>query len=317
MTHTRYWTMTLLTAICGGLIAIERFAFRPSAAVWIAFGIAIVATVCSLSAFVVALTRENHAFAGASALGVLIGTWTIIETRTFHQGTAIWLAFACGVALLLVMLRALSLHETTIERVVHALEPARPREVPATVGATNETAAHAAVGTPRRVASLTTTMRSWMYWLAHMGIAIGGALIVLLTFALTTGTHPASARWIAFGIGIAVTCAAAGALADRLVGTDGTAVDGGRSGRLAAVVTTGASVLVGIAMIVTMIVFSGTTARWLAFAIGCGMVGFSLLAVAIHEFTSERVRHELEVARPSATAPAAAPTATTAPTPAA
>lgn len=66
----------------------------------------------------------------------------------------------------------------------------------------------------------------------------------------------------------------------------------------AAIVLSGASTALGIALIVTMIVLSGAgSTRWVAFALGCGMAGASLLALAVHELTSERVRHELEIAQ--------------------
>jgi FtsH-binding integral membrane protein len=300
MTHMRYWAMSLATAVCGGFIAIERFAFAPANAVWIAFGVAIAATVFSLTAFVLALLREDHAFSGLSALSALLGAWTIIVMRTFSQRSALWLAFAAGVILVLVSLRALALHETTIERVVHALEPVEParpgaRAVPSSAGSAAERPS------PARRLAISATMRSWMYWLAHMALALAGAVVVLLTYALSApGHHHASPRWIAFGIGIATTCLAVSALLERSLAPDIGRNEGGMSGRLGAIGVTAAGAAVGGAMIVTMIVLSGSNARWVAFALGCAMTGVSLLAAVIHELTSERVRHELEIAQPAA-----------------
>jgi hypothetical protein len=302
MTHMRYWAMSLATAICGGFIAIERFAFAPSTAVWVAFGVAIAATVFSLAAFLVALVREDHAFSGLSALSALLAGWTIIATRVFSKPSALWLAFAGGVTLLLLSLRALALHETTIERVVHALEPAestRPIPTRSVAGPASSTERFSLA---RRL-PISAVMRSWMYWLTHTGLALAGAFLVLMTFALSVpGHHHASPRWIAFGIGIAATYLALSLLLERTLAPDTGRNDGGTSGRLAAIGVTGASAAVGIAMIVTMIVLSGNSARWVAFALGCAMVGVSLLASVVHELTSERVRHELEIAAPSAVA---------------
>src|SRR5579884_2999294 len=294
MTHMRYWAMSLATAICGAFIAIERFAFAPHTAVWIAFGVAIAATVFSVGAFFVALLRENHAFSGLSGLAALTAAWTVIAERTFSVPTALWLAFTAGLVLLLVSLRGLALHETTIERVVYALAPAGESGVPAaaSAGAAASSGARVAIG---------AAMRSWMYWLTHTGLALAGAFIVLLTFAFTVpGHHHASVRWITFGIGIAATAVALAALLGRALAHDFAGPREGLSGRLGAIGVTAASVGVGAAMIVTMIVFSGTTARWVAFALGCGMVGVSLVASLVHELTSERVRHELEIAAPAA-----------------
>jgi hypothetical protein len=294
MTHMRYWAMSLATAMCGAFIAIERFAFAPHTAVWIAFGVAIAATVFSLAAFFVALMRENQAFSGLSGLGVLTAAWTIIAERTFSAPTALWLAFASGIILLLVSVRGLALHETTIERVVYALAPAGESGAPAAAGA-----GPAAPSTAR--VAISAAMRSWMYWLTHTGLALAGAFIVLLTFAFTVpGHHHASVRWITFGIGIAATAVALASLLGRVLARDFAGPREGVSGRLGAIGLTAASMGVGAAMIVTMIVFSGSTARWVAFALGCGMAGVSLIASLLHELTSEHVRHELEVAAPAA-----------------
>jgi len=45
MTHVRYWALTVAAAAAGGFIAVDRFAFVPQHAIWIAFGVAIAAGV--------------------------------------------------------------------------------------------------------------------------------------------------------------------------------------------------------------------------------------------------------------------------------
>ena len=122
MTHMRYWAMTFAVAIGGAFLAIERFAFAPSNAVWIAFGVAVAAVALSLAAALVALLRDNQTFSGVSAVSALVAAWTVIATRAFTAPTALWLVFAGGLALLALSLRALALHETTVEQVVHQLE---------------------------------------------------------------------------------------------------------------------------------------------------------------------------------------------------
>jgi hypothetical protein len=295
MTLMRYWALCLAAAICGGFIAIERFAFGSQAAAWIAFGVAVAATVFSVGAFLLALARDNHALSGLGALSALIAGWTVIATLVFNPPTALWLAFADGLVLVLVSFRALALHETTVERVVHALErsaPVEPRPAqpaPSTAGER-----------PLATGELSAPMRSWMYWLTQMGIALAGAFVVLLTFALTApGTNHASPRWIAFGIGIAASCLAfAGVLSRVLAGGASRLSDGEPGGPRATAAAALASLGAPVAMIVTMAVYGGDTARWIAFALGCAMVGVSLIALALHELTTERVRHELEVSEP-------------------
>ena len=155
MTHMRYWAMTFAVAIGGAFMAIERFAFAPTTAVWIAFGVAVAAVVSSLAATLVALLRDNQAFSGLSAISALVAAWTVIATRAFTTPTALWLAFAGGVVLLALSLRALALHETTVERVVHQLD----------VNGSGETFA----AIRRRGIEISGTMRSWLHWLGHTG----------------------------------------------------------------------------------------------------------------------------------------------------
>ncbi|HTU78560.1 MAG TPA: hypothetical protein VMF09_07355 [Solirubrobacteraceae bacterium] len=283
-----------------------RFAFDSSSTPWIVFGVAIGATVLSLVAFLVALSRSSHAFSGFSALNALVGAWTIIAMLTLNKPAAGWLAFACGLGLLVVSLRALALHETSIERIVYALEgdmPGQPAE-----------GMHADASSPLAVEMLSrlhvridAPMRSWLSWLTNTAIAVAGGFIVVLTFALTRpGTNHVSPRWVAFGLAIAVSCVALGSLLDRaLLHRNGRTADWTSEGRGSLLALAAGNLAAGVALIVTMLVYSGDTARWIAFALGCAMVGVSLLALAVHEITTERVRHELEVAHPKPAYPPA------------
>lgn len=129
------------------------------------------------------------------------------------------------------------------------------------------------------------------------GIAIAGAFVVLATFAWTPPAHGVSVRWIAFGVRVAVAVMALASLVER---TAAARSDGATAGRMAAILITGASAVVAIALIVLMPTLHGATARWWAFGLGAGLIGLSLLVSTIHELSSERVRHELEVARAAA-----------------
>ncbi len=68
-----------------------------------------------------------------------------------------------GIVLLVLSLRALALHEATVEQVVHQLE----------VDGSGE--AFAAIR--RRGIEISGTMRSWLHWLGHTGIGLAGALV--------------------------------------------------------------------------------------------------------------------------------------------
>lgn len=225
------------------------------------------------------------------------------------------IAFAAGIALLVVSLRALSLHETTIERVTYALEHGSPLaevESEQAIGSPPEPRPAAIGAAMLRRLEVSAPMRSWTYWLMHTGIAIAGAFIVLMTYALNAPeTTYDTLRWLAFGVGVAAAAMALGALLQRIVLRDGPgAVEGEGPGRLAAIALTGTSLAVSAGMVVTMAIYTTSTLRWIAFALGLGLVGASLLAHLIHELTSERVRHELEVSTPARLAqPASAPRA--------
>jgi hypothetical protein len=243
MRQTSSWATGLAVALCGGFIAIERFAFAPGVAIWIAFGVAVAAVVWAIAGCRVALDRDDKALFGLSAFSALASGWTIVATRTFTSPTALWLALAGGLAMLLVSVRALALRETT------------------------------AGG----------DIRSWIDWLTHMTLAVVGGFIVLSTYVWLPHGPTVSPRWLVFGIGIAATCIALGSL-----------VAGG-TGQLAATLLTGASAAIGIGLIVTMAVLHDSTARWTAFALGCGVVGVSLVGLAIHERGGERLTYDLEL----------------------
>jgi hypothetical protein len=297
--------MTFAAAVCGAFLAVDRFAFAPTTAKWVAFGVAIGATVLSLGAAGVALIRVNHAFSGLSALAAAAAAWTVIAMLLFATPTAVWLAFAGGLVVLAVSVAALAVHETTVERVVYALEGAghgvfAGRAAP--VGAMSDGGSRIAWRT-----AISPPARSWAYWLAHTALAVTGAFIVLLTFAYRAPGGGVSLRWLAFAIAIAAACVAVVALTAAALSHGGRrSLDGTPSGRLAALLVSLLGAGSAVALIVTMPIYAGTTARWLAFALGCGIAGASLLALTIHEITSERVRHELEVAQPIIGVPATA-----------
>lgn len=292
MTHMRYWAMMLATAAAGAFIAVERFAFVSLNAVWIAFGVAIAAGVFSLGATVVALLRENHSFSGMSGLTALLAGFVVIATRTFTAPTALWLAFAGGIALLLVSLRALALHETTVERVVHQLDPN---------GATGSPTIAVRSGS----AEITGEMRSWLHWLGHTGAALTGGFVVATTYTWPHATAQVGSRWLWFGLGAAVASIGLGLLADALIDIRRGAIT---LGRLVEISLTTATVAAAGAL-VAMTAWHGIAhLRWWTFGLGAGIAGAALAALIAHEFTTERVRHELEVAHETmATEPGVAP----------
>ncbi len=278
MTHMRYWAMTFAVAIGGAFLAIERFAFAPSNAVWIGFGVAVAAVALSLAAALVALLRDNQTFSGVSAMSALVAAWTVIATRAFTAPTALWLVFAGGITLLALSLRALALHETTVEQVVHQLD----------VNGSGETFA----GIRRRGIEISGTMRSWLHWLGHTGIGLAGAFVVASTFIWPQATPELSPRWLAFGVAAVAGAIGLGLLLDGLVDVQRTNMTVART---IEVLLTTATVAVAGALIVLTAAHGIGNLRWWTFGLGAGLVGASLLASIVHELSAERVRHELEV----------------------
>ena len=141
--------------------------------------------------------RDNQSFSGVSALSALVAGWTVIASLVFPTPTALWLAFGGGIVLLMLSLRALALHETTIEQVVRQLDMTGP-----------------------------------------------GAVEIVLT---------------ASAVAVAVA--------------------------------------VRLALIVLTAIQGVGNLRWWTFGLGAALTGVALAASIVHELSSERVRHELEVAR--------------------
>ena len=279
MTHMRYWAMTFAVAIGGAFMAIERFAFAPTSAVWIAFGVTVAAVVLSLTAVLVALLRDNQAFSGLSAISAVVAASTVIATRAFTTPTALWIAFAGGLALLALSLRALALHETTVERVVHQLD----------VNGSGETFA----AIRRRGIEISGTMRSWLHWLGHTGIGPAGAFIVASTFVWPNATAELSPRWLAFGVAVGAATIALSLLVDGLMDVQRTNMTVPRT---IEILLTTAALAVAAALIVLTAAGIGNL-RWWTFGLGPALAGVSLVASIVHELSSERVRHELEIAQ--------------------
>jgi hypothetical protein len=112
---------TLLLALLGGFMLIETQSFATGATAWIGFGCGIAALAIAVVTLVSGWMRGRPFDVVAGLVGV-VGAWTIVETLVFSAGTALWLTFASGGAILVLSLIGLIAHELTTERVVHSLE---------------------------------------------------------------------------------------------------------------------------------------------------------------------------------------------------
>jgi len=292
--HLRYWAATLGAAAAGGFIAITKFAFLPNNAIWVAFSVAIAGGLLSLAGTALALRRDDFRFSALSALGVLIAGFTIIATRDFTGSTALWLTFASGIALLLVELRALAMHQASSERVVFSLVGSNGHNNSVRIRSGNGYTGHS-LEQLRDDLELSARMRSWVQWLMHTIVGLAGAFVVLTTFAWQANANSmpgVQPRWLWMGVGIVSAVVALAVLAEHVL----TASDHGYTvGRIAMMSVAGAAALASLGLVALMAVHN-VNYRWTAFAIGAGMIGVSLAGAIVHELTTERFRHELEVA---------------------
>jgi hypothetical protein len=106
---------------------------------------------------------------------------------------------------------------------------------------------------------------------------VAGAFLTVASMAWSAGT----AGWTAFGVstGIAVIAAASAVLASRVSQRVGHGVIG----------------IVGLWSLVAALAFSGTALTWLVFADAIAVGVLALADLAVHEATTERIVHQLEV----------------------
>lgn len=107
------------------------------------------------------------------------------------------------------------------------------------------------------------------------------ALVAGFIVVVTQGFAPSTAAWIAFGAGVFFIVSAFGealwtTLAHRLV----------QFGIL----------VLGVLIVIESLLASGSTVQWLSFAGALGVLALSLIGLTIHELSTERVVHSLEVA---------------------
>ena len=146
----------------------------------------------------------------------------------------------------------------------------------------------------RRGIEISGAMRSWLHWLGHTAIGLAGAFIVASTFIWPHATPELSPRWLAFGVAAVAGTVGLGLLLDGLVDVQRTNMT---LARTTEILLTTASVAVAAALMVLTAAHGIGNLRWWTFGLGAGLVGASLIASIVHELSTERVRHELEVAQ--------------------
>jgi len=114
-------------------------------------------------------------------------------------------------------------------------------------------------------------------YLTNSALVLAGAFLVVASQAFGVSIF----EWIMLGIGaLAVVMAGAAVLRSR--GRVQRSLDG----------TIG---VLGAWTVVASLVFAGATVTWLGFASGIGLVAIGLVGLTLHELSTERVVHSIEV----------------------
>jgi hypothetical protein len=117
----------VLGVLAGGFLAVAAVAFTAPTAGWGGFGVFTGLTV--LGGLGAVLARQPGARIGHGVLG-LVSLWALIAALVFSGSALTWLVFADALAVALVALADLTVHEMTTERVVHQLEVRSTPSVP-------------------------------------------------------------------------------------------------------------------------------------------------------------------------------------------
>ena len=108
-------------------------------------------------------------------------------------------------------------------------------------------------------------------------LALTGGFLVVATQAFL----PVTVEWITFGIGVGVTAAALAMIPLR-------------TGLIQRILST-LTVALGAWTIILSLVFAPTTIVWLGFASAIAFVALAFAGLTVHELTTERIVHSLDV----------------------
>jgi hypothetical protein len=112
-----------LFVVAGAFLAVIALAWTAGPAGWTAFGVFTGITV--IAAASAALARRGSVRFGHGLIS-LVALWSLIAALTFSGAALTWLAFADAIAVGLLALADLAVHEATTERIVHSLEVREP-----------------------------------------------------------------------------------------------------------------------------------------------------------------------------------------------
>jgi len=105
--------------LAAAFLVVISMAWSANTAGWTAFGVSTGITV--IAAASVAVTRLTSRKIGHGLIG-LVGLWSLVAALSFSGTVLTWLVLADAIAVGVLALADLTVHEATEERVVHQLE---------------------------------------------------------------------------------------------------------------------------------------------------------------------------------------------------
>jgi hypothetical protein len=120
-----------LFVVAGAFLTVASMAWAADTAHWTAFGVSVGVTVLAAASAAVAKTTSRRL--GHGLIG-LVALWSLIAALAFSGPALTWLIFADAIAVGVLALADLAVHEATTERIVHQLEvrdPSRDGRIPA------------------------------------------------------------------------------------------------------------------------------------------------------------------------------------------
>ena len=112
-----------LFVVAGAFLTVASMAWASGTAGWTAFGVSAGVTV--LAAASAARTKKTSQRVGHGLLSV-VALWSLIAAVAFSGTALAWLVFADAIAVGVLALADLVVHEATTERIVHSLEVRDP-----------------------------------------------------------------------------------------------------------------------------------------------------------------------------------------------
>ncbi len=120
-----------LFVVAGAFLTVASMTWSADRAGWTAFGVSAGVTV--IAAVSAALAKKGSRRFGHGVVG-LVALWSLIAAVSFSGTALTWLVFADAIAVGVLALADLAVHESTTERIVHSLdvrEPARDGQLAA------------------------------------------------------------------------------------------------------------------------------------------------------------------------------------------